>query len=134
MSASDRARENSSMNKSKTRPAEIVDLQLPDRNLSLHETSTLVQTSDFRVIQLRLPAGSVLPTYEAHGQIILHCLEGHIRVRFDGEEHELNAHQLLFLTTNSPFGIAAIEHSSLIATIVSPTDRRQDVIGNTVID
>jgi len=85
------------MNRSKTRAAEVVDLQLPDRNLSIHDTSTLVQTNDFRVIQLRLPAGSLLPPYEAHGQIILHCLEGQIIVRFDGEEHTLDAHQLLFL-------------------------------------
>ena len=122
------------MNTPKTRPAEIVDLQLPGRNLSIHDTNTLVQTDDFRVIQLRLPAGSELPTYEAHGQIILYCLEGKILVRFNAEEYTLDAHQLLFLSVNAPFAIAAVEHSSVIATIVSPTDRRMDVIGNTVAD
>jgi len=122
------------MNSSESSPAEIVDLQLPDRNLSVHDTSTLIQTNDFRVIQLRLPAGAMLPTYEAQGQIILQCLEGQVLVRADGHEYPMGAHQLLFLTTNSPFAISAVEHSSVLATIVSTTKRRIGVIGNAVAD
>lgn len=121
------------MNKSRTRPTEIIDLQLPDRNLSIHDTKKLVQTDAFRVIQLRMPAGSELPTYEADGEIILHCLEGHVSVRAAEQEHTLEAHQLLFLATNAPFSISAVEHSSILATIVSPSSQRVDVFGGSVV-
>lgn len=122
------------MSNSRARPTEIVELQLPDRNLSIHDTKTLIQTADFRVIQLRLPADSELPTYEANGQIILQCIEGHVTVGAEGQEHTLKANQLLFLTTNAPFSISAVQDSSVLATIVSPTDNRIDVIGNSVVN
>jgi len=55
------------------RPGEIVELHRADRDLSVHSTATLIKNADFRIAQIHLPAGNEIPTYEAHGQIILHC-------------------------------------------------------------
>ena len=112
-------------------PAEMIELQRSERNLSVHDTVTLLQTPEFQLIQIRMPAGSGIPNYEAHGQVILQCLEGDISVHVQAQPHRLTPHQLLFLNVNEPFSISAAEDSSILATIVSPTSGREvDIIGD----
>jgi quercetin dioxygenase-like cupin family protein len=118
------------MHRSLTQPGEVVELEMRERDLSAHDTTTLVRTDDFRIIQTHLPAGSKIPTYEAHGQIVLHCLDGHVSVFALGQPHVLKAGQLLYLVVNEPFSIVALSDSSIIATIITPTSRRRtDLIG-----
>ena len=119
------------MNSSSALPGKIIELQRSDRTLASHDTKTLVQTTDFRVVQIRLPAGTKIPTYEAIGEIIIHCLEGCISVVAQGIGHKLTSDQLLYLVAAEPFSILAEEDSSVIATIVSPTrGRKINVIGS----
>ena len=41
------------------------------------------------IVQLVMPAGANLPTYEAHGEIILHCLEGRVALTALGETYDV---------------------------------------------
>lgn len=54
-------------------------IQLPCRvSGGSGETFTVVQTSNLKIIHLLMPAGQSIPTYEAHGEVVLHCLEAAI--------------------------------------------------------
>jgi quercetin dioxygenase-like cupin family protein len=91
----------------------------------------LAKTYDMEIIQFIVPAHRDVPTYEAQGEVILHCLEGRVSVVALGNAHDLKAGQLLYLSKNEPFSIQGIEHASILATIVSAKQGSNvDVIGD----
>ena len=81
--------------------------------------STLVKTSQVELIQLIVPAGRDVPTHEAQGELIVHCLQGKFSLFALGTAYELKSGQLLHLMIDEPFSIRAIEDSSLLVTIVA---------------
>lgn len=101
-------------------PGEILDLALLGRGLKTRQQASLIKTSDVHVVQILVPAGKEVPTHEAEGQIILHCLEGRVAVNAIGECRELKAGQLLYLVPNEPFSIQGVQDASVLATIVRP--------------
>lgn len=101
-------------------PGQIVDLRPLRAELGTVRTATLVKTADMEIIQVVVPVGQVIPTHEAQGQVVLHCLEGRVSLAALGETHELQTGQLLYFRANEPFTIHGIELSSLIVTIVAP--------------
>jgi quercetin dioxygenase-like cupin family protein len=84
------------------------------------EHSLVVHTGEVEIIHFIVPAGVNLPTHEAQGEIVLHCLEGRLEVLALREVRQLVAGQLLYLAINEPFSMRGIEDSSLLATIVLP--------------
>jgi quercetin dioxygenase-like cupin family protein len=102
------------------KPGDMLDLHPSTISLDTKQLSVLVKTQDVEIIQLVVPKGSSIPTYEAEGEIILHCVEGRISLAVLGEPHELRAGQLLYLALNEPFSIEGLEHASVLATIISP--------------
>jgi quercetin dioxygenase-like cupin family protein len=100
-------------------PGEIVDLQPLEAALGMQRNTLFVKTGNVKVIQLIIPAGANVPTHEAQGEIIVHCMEGRATLTALGEAHELNAGQLLYLRINEPFSIHGIEDTSLLVTIIS---------------
>ena len=83
------------------------------------QQTELMETAEVKITQLTVPAGSSIPTYEAAGQAILHCLDGRISINAIGQTHELRAGRLLYLTLNEPFSILANEHASVLLTVIA---------------
>jgi len=101
-------------------PGEVVDLNPYAEAQGDKREFVLVQTDIVKITQIFIPGGSSIPTYEAAGQIILHCLDGRIVIAAREESHELATGQLLYLTANEPFSIYASSNAVLLATVVSP--------------
>ena len=108
------------MTKRHATPGDIVELRPSAANQETNELTILVKTQDVEIIQLCIPAGAKIPTYEAEGEIILHCVEGRVSLAVLGEPHELRAGQLLYLALNEPFSIEGLEQASVLATIIAP--------------
>jgi len=101
-------------------PGDMVDLHPSTMSLDGKQLTVLVKTQDVEIIQLLIPKGSSIPTYQAEGEIILHCVEGRVSLAVLGEPHELRAGQLLYLALNEPFSIEGLEQASVLATIIAP--------------
>lgn len=104
------------------RPGEIIHLRHCDEGLQSPQQLPLVRTGDVEIVQFVIPAGAELPTHEAQGEIVLHCLEGRIEVRALKMSRELTAGQLLYLTTNEPFSMRGMEDASMLAIIIVPKE------------
>ena len=100
-------------------PGEIVDLQPLDAAFDTQRNTLLVKSNDVKVIQLIVPKGEKIPTHEAQGEIIVHCIEGQASLTALGESHDLKAGQLLYLHVNEPFSIQGIDDASLLITIIA---------------
>lgn len=107
------------MNRSITQPGETIDLAKFSQAIPQNEELLLVRDGEVEITLLAIEAGQEIPTYEAAGQIILHCLQGCLSVNAYEENRELKAGQLLYLLLNEPFTIHAIEGSVVLATVVA---------------
>ena len=105
-----------------TRPGKVIDLRPPETTQDAHHLSLLVKTQDVEIVQLQIPAGSSLPTYEAAGEIILHCIEGRISPAALETSCEMQGGELLYLTLNETFSIQGIEDATVLATIITSKD------------
>jgi quercetin dioxygenase-like cupin family protein len=101
-------------------PGEVIDLNRCTTTPDANQISVLVQSQNVKIVRLSVSAGSTIPTYEAAGEIILHCLEGRISVIARGEFQELSGGQLLYLALNEAFSIQAVEHAVVLATVIAP--------------
>jgi quercetin dioxygenase-like cupin family protein len=112
-------------------PGDCVELRSPTPKQDTEQVTVLVKTPEVEIIQILIPAGSNIPTHEAEGEIVLHCLKGRISVLALGEPRELKAGQLLYLTLNEPFSIRGIEQASVLGTIIALKQGSSvDLIGN----
>lgn len=100
-------------------PGQVVFVKPLDATGKMSDATTLVRTRQVEVIQLVVPAGRTIPTHEAHGEILVHCLEGGVSLCALGEVHQLESGQLIYLSINEPFSIRGIENASLLVTIIA---------------
>ena len=107
------------MTKPRAAPGQLVDLNRCATTADTNQEAVLVKTQDVEITRLFIPAGSTIPTYEAAGQIILHCLEGRISIVALGESRELSTGQLLYLALNEAFSIRGLEQASVLATVIA---------------
>jgi quercetin dioxygenase-like cupin family protein len=111
-------------------PGELVELGSTTAARADDQTNPLVKTQRVEIIQLLIPAESGVPTYEAAGEIIIHCLEGRVRVEALNDSRELRASQLLYLGLNEPFSISGIEDASVLVTIIAERHgEKRELIG-----
>ena len=108
------------MDKPLVKPGETVDVRQLGAALGTRQKALLVKTVNVEIIHVVIPAGETIPTHEAQGEIILHCLEGRVSLAALGKTHELKAGQLFYFRINEPFSIQGIEQASLLATVISP--------------
>ena len=106
------------MNSPLVKPGESVDVRRLGAVLGVRQQTILVKTANVEIIHLVIPDGEMVPTHEAPGEIILHCLEGQVSVSALGKTVKLTTDQLFYFSANEPFSIQGIERASLIATIV----------------
>jgi quercetin dioxygenase-like cupin family protein len=113
-----------------TKPGLVAKVRKVDRAAQQHEIATLIGTSDLRIEQILIPAGQTIPTYEAAGQVVIHCLEGRIALTALETKRELGAGDVLYLTINEPFSTEGLEDSSLLVTMILPrSGPRIELIG-----
>lgn len=98
-------------------PGEIVEAPLHDPAPGTSERSTLLKTRDLEVVWLAVPSAHGVPTHELQGEIIVHCLRGHVRLQAQEATVELRTGQLVYYEANEPFSIRGIESSLLLVTI-----------------
>ena len=108
------------MAKPPVKPGETVDVHQLAAVLGTRQSAVLVKTANVEIIHSVIPAGEMIPTHEAQGEIVLHCLEGRASMSALGKTVELTVGQLLYLSINEPFSIRAIDRASLIVTIIAP--------------
>ena len=119
------------MNKPLVKPGESVNVQQLGTILGTRQKVILVKTANVEIIHLVIPDGEMIPTHEAQGEIILHCLEGRVSVSALEKTVELSTGQMFYFSVNEPFSIHGIERASLIATIVAPQQGPAvELIGN----
>ena len=78
---------------------------------------TLVHAGRMRVTLLALVSGNVIGTHQAESPMTLHVLEGALRFRTNGEEHEIREGQLLFFGPGDAHDIRATADSALLLTL-----------------
>lgn len=118
------------MTRSIASPGELVAIRPLGPAIEAKQKTSLVKTNDMEIVQIVMPEGANLPNYEAHGEIILHCLEGRISLTALGETYDVRAGQLLYLRVQEPFSLQGIENASLLVTILRrPQDFNVELIG-----
>nr|WP_295742403.1 cupin domain-containing protein [uncultured Acidocella sp.] len=96
---------------------EVVDLSPLGPDLGDARTAAIVKATHFEVIRLIVHAGSDVPQHKVSGEIMLHCLEGHVELGVDPAPIILKASEWVYLEGGAPHSVRAIENSSLLLTI-----------------
>jgi len=119
------------MEKQLVKPGETVDVRRLGAVLEIRQRTLLVKTENVEIIHMVIPAGETIPTHEAQGEIILHCLEGRVSLSALEGSHELKAGQLFYFCINEPFSICGVDKASLLVTIITPKQGQSvELIGN----
>lgn len=77
---------------------------------------TLARSGRLRVTLVAMASGNIIHTHQADSPMTLHVLEGHIRFRAGGEDHELREGGLIFFGPGDANDMRAMEESALLLT------------------
>ena len=86
-----------------------------------HTARTLVRASDLRVVLIALRAGASMREHRAKPTASVHCVAGHVRLHVRGGTLELARGTLLVLAAGLDHDVEAVEESSLLLTLASPS-------------
>ena len=103
---------------------EIVDLRPLGDGLSGARTTAIVKTEAFEAIRLVVHAGTEIQTHQVPGPIMLHCLEGVVRLGLAGSSLELTAGHWVYLDGGAKHSVKGVEDSSLLLTILFDPSQR----------
>lgn len=79
---------------------------------------TVLRAEGVRVVLFAFDSGQELTEHTAAVPILLHVLDGHLRVRADGDEVELRPGALVHIGTRVPHEILALEPSRMALTML----------------
>lgn len=96
---------------------EVIDLRALGAELDGPSTA-LVRTDDLEVMRLVLPSGRSVPQHRVSGEITLQCLEGAVEVQAGDDALVLDAGKLVYLASNIPYALRALQDSSLLMTLL----------------
>lgn len=99
---------------------EVVDLTPLGDKLKGAKTSAIIKSDHFEAIRLIVQAGSTIPTHDVSGNIMLHCLEGYVRLGLGNGDIDLKAGAWVFLDRSEDYSIAGVEDSCVLMTILFP--------------
>jgi quercetin dioxygenase-like cupin family protein len=100
----------------KASPGEVVEVGSLGSELTTAQVAPLIKTKDLEVFRLVVPYGTNVPTHEFSREVIVHCLEGRVRLASPTQVHDLKAGQLLYYSADEPFSILGLENASLLIT------------------
>ncbi len=78
---------------------------------------TLAKSGRFRLVLLAMKAGNEIGTHQTDSPMTLHVLQGQLRFRAGGEQHELSRGEVLFFGPGDAHDIRAAEDSALLLTM-----------------
>jgi len=99
---------------------EVIDIRPLGAALAQGRTTTLVKTKTLEIIRLVIPSGKDIPGHKAHGEITVQCLEGRVAFTAGDNRRELEAGQMLYLSSEEPHSLHGMEDSSVLLTILLP--------------
>jgi quercetin dioxygenase-like cupin family protein len=82
----------------------------------------LLKAHQLEVMRLVLTAGKSVPEHQVAGELTMQCIEGCIEVRAQGKSQTLRAGEMVYLEGKVPYSLHAIEHSSMLMTVVLQPD------------
>ena len=100
------------------KPGEVVDLRPLGPNLGDAKTTALVKADRFEAIRLIVKAGAEIPPHHVAGNIMLHCLEGHVLLGRAHSDVQLTSGDWLYLDGGDMHSLKALQNSSLLLTIL----------------
>ena len=99
---------------------EVVDLRPLGDKINGAKTSAIIKSEHFEAIRLIVLAGSTIPTHEVAGNVMLHCLEGHVRLGLGNGNIDLKAGEWVYLDRCEDYAISGVEDSCVLMTILFP--------------
>ena len=105
-------------------PGIPVDLRPAGGSLSEAKSAALVKDESFEAIRMVIPKGHELSRHQTEGAITIYCLDGRIAFTAGEKTHDLKAGHWLFLLGNEPHSLVGIEDSSMLLTIIFPSEGR----------
>lgn len=99
-------------------PGEVVDLGPLGPELAAARTRALVKTDAFEAARLIVGKGTEIPPHSVAGPVILHCLEGRVRIALPGSAITLAAGQWTHLEGGTEHLIHGLEDSALLMTVL----------------
>src|SRR5690606_26049823 len=100
------------------KPGEVVDLRPLGSALASSKTSAIVRTPSFEAVRLIVPAGTEIPVHRVSGRIMLHCIEGHVKLELSHASVDLRLGDWLYLEGDEPHSVQGVEDASLLLTIL----------------
>lgn len=97
---------------------EVIDIRPLGPQLRQARTTTLVKTKTLEIIRLVIPSGKDIPRHQAPGEITVQCLEGRVAFTVGKSRRDLEAGQLLYLSSEEPHSLHGIEDASILLTIL----------------
>jgi nucleotide-binding universal stress UspA family protein/quercetin dioxygenase-like cupin family protein len=102
-------------------PAEtrdVIDVRPLGEALPTTMTKVLARGENLEVIRLVVLSGKEIAERKGKGEIVVQCLEGRVSFTAFGKVQELEAGNLLYLSTGEPFKVRGIENASLLLTML----------------
>jgi quercetin dioxygenase-like cupin family protein len=97
---------------------EIVDLHPLGAALQDAKTTAIVKSKAFEAVRLIVRAGMKIAEHQVPGVIMLHCLEGRVRIGLTDSVLDLSAGQWVHLEGGAKHSVVGVEDSSLLLTIL----------------
>lgn len=79
---------------------------------------TLISGDNFRVILLSFPSGYVMKEHRTPKHLMLQALDGHFRLGFSGQDHDLRPGKLIRLDPGLLHEVEAYEEGRLMLTLI----------------
>lgn len=102
---------------------EIIPVRPLGTQLTETPSAALLKAHQVEVMRLVLLAGKSVPEHHVAGELTMQCLEGQIELKAQGKAQVLQAGEMVYLEGNVPYSLHAIEHSSLLMTVVLQPDQ-----------
>jgi quercetin dioxygenase-like cupin family protein len=83
-------------------------------------SATLLETNQLQLIRLVVPAGLEIPPHCASTEVIVHVIEGRVRLSHDGHEAEMQPGDMLFLCPQELHSLRGIEDATVLVTRLKP--------------
>ena len=99
-------------------PGELIDVRPLGEKLVDAASIALARTDDFEVMRLVMPQGKSIPEHTVPAELTLQCLEGTVEVQALDRMQTLQAGQMLYLDSNTPYALLAKENASVLMTVL----------------
>src|SRR5688572_25603506 len=94
-------------------PGEVFNVFRLRPELEGSQSVTLVRCENLEVSRSLVHKGEEIAVPDMPGTVVILCLEGRVGVMLEGNVHELEAGQMLYLCASQSFSVLGVEEHSL---------------------